>query len=62
MCCEKEPQLWPSPKGMRYLAYCYLYGLGGAPVDKLQADYWLEQSANNKDMTAMELYNLNKSR
>lgn len=59
--CEAEFQFWPSPKAMLYYSHCYRYGLGGAPIDTEKADYWLNQSATNKERTAMELIRMNRS-
>ncbi len=58
--CEDEFHIWESPKAMLYYSHCYRYGLGGAPKDTEKADYWLNQSATNKERTAMELIRMNR--
>lgn len=58
--CEDEFQLWPSPKAMLFLSHCYRYGLGGIESDEKKAEYWLNQSAINKEVTAIELIRANR--
>lgn len=53
--CEDEYQAWPSPTAMRYMSYCYQYGLGGVSKDNSKASYWMTKAKECKYQTTIDI-------
>ena len=52
---EDEYQAWPSPTAMRYMSYCYQYGLGGVSKDNSKASYWMTKAKECKYQTTIDI-------